>query len=65
VPGAQHRRLDVLEVIGGVDDEGELVSTRHPPARLAWSQQPIVAHADAFSEVVGNRTLLSTKRFAT
>src|ERR1700744_4793357 len=49
VPGAQHSRLYVHEVIGRVDDTGELVGTRHTPARLAGSQQSIVAHADSIT----------------
>jgi hypothetical protein len=39
---AQHRRLDVLEVIGRIDDAGELIGARHAPTRLAGNQQSIV-----------------------
>jgi hypothetical protein len=47
VPGAQHRRLEVSDVISPIDDAGELIGTRHAPARLAESQQSIVAHTQS------------------
>ena len=44
VPGAQHRGFDVPEIIGPVDDAGELAGASHRPARLAGDQQSIVGH---------------------
>jgi hypothetical protein len=48
--GAQNRRLDVLEVIGGVDDARELLCTLNAPARLAGCQQSIVAHVGSLND---------------
>ena len=50
---AQHRRLDVLEVVGRIDDARELIGALNAPARLAGSQQSIVAHVESLSGVDG------------
>lgn len=54
VLSAQHRRFDMLEVIGRIDDAGELIGTCHAPARLAGSQQSIVAHAQSLKAIDGS-----------
>ena len=51
MPSAQHHRLDMLEVIGRIDDAGELIRACDAPARLARRQQSIVAHAGAFRDM--------------
>ena len=52
--GAQHRRLDVREVVGRVDNAGELIGTRRAPAGLSGNQQSIVAHAEPLNEADGS-----------
>jgi hypothetical protein len=52
--GAQHRRLDVLEVISRINDAGELIGLRHAPTRLTGSKQSIVGHARSFDEGNGS-----------
>ena len=61
--GAQHRRLDVLEVIGRIDDAGELIGTCHAPARLAGGQQGTRrGHSAVSTHVWGRATPLGRDR---
>jgi hypothetical protein len=41
----------MLEVIGPVNDAGELIGAGDAPARLAGSQQSIVAHAESLNGI--------------
>jgi hypothetical protein len=54
LPGTQHCRFDMFEVVRCIDDAGELIGMRDAPARLAGRQQPIVAHAGVFRETGGS-----------
>lgn len=45
--------FDVLEMISPIDDAGELVGTRHAPARLARGQQSIAGHTQSLNGVDG------------
>lgn len=43
----------MLEIIGPIDDAGELVGARHGAARLARGQQTIVGHTESLNGIDG------------